>query len=145
MKIPEAKAAVDIGEIKEHFIVECEESEIKARSHPSDEERRSNRSPREFDGPLSSEERRTCKTPPQINERVVLWEDNVKDEEGYRAVCTEQVASASQMAAAQFLDTISKIPGMAAETSDAIPAHTQVKINDAPSLLRLPMEECLEI
>ena len=37
MKIPEAKAAVDTGQIQEHFIVGCEESEIKARSHPSGE------------------------------------------------------------------------------------------------------------
>ena len=38
--------------------------------------------------------------------RVVLLEDTVKDEEGYRAVFTEQGASASQMAAAKLLDTI---------------------------------------
>ena len=37
MKILEAKAAVDTEEIKEHFIVGCEESEIKARGHPSGE------------------------------------------------------------------------------------------------------------
>ena len=38
----------------------------------------------------------------------MLW-DNVKDEEGYRAVFTEQGASASQTAEAKFLDTISKL------------------------------------
>ena len=35
---------------------------------------------------------------------------NVKDEQGYRAVFAEQRASASQIAPAKFLDTISKIP-----------------------------------
>ena len=39
----------------------------------------------------------------------------------------EQGASASQMAAAKFLDTISKLPGMAGDTSDAISAYTQIK------------------
>ena len=47
--------------------------------------------------------------------RVVLWGGNVKDEEGHRAVFTEQGASASQMAAAKFLDTISKLPGWVEE------------------------------
>ena len=40
------------------------------------------------------------------NGRVVLRGDNVKDEEGCKAVFAEQSASASQMAAAGFLDTI---------------------------------------
>ena len=64
--------------------------------------------------------------------RVVLWSDNAKDEEGYRAVFTEPGASASQMATARLLDTISKLPGTAGETSDAISAYTQIK-NDRSS------------
>ena len=44
----------------------------------------------------------------KYKERVVLRRDNVQDEEGYRAVFTEQGASASQMGTAKFLDTISK-------------------------------------
>ena len=85
--------------------------------HPSGEEGWKNSSLREFDGPLSLEERRTCKTPPEIYRgRVVLRGHNVKDEEGYRAVFTEQGASASRMAAAKFLDTFSKLVGMAGET-----------------------------
>ena len=43
----------------------------------------------------------------------MLCGDNVKDEEGYRAVFTEQGALASQMAAATFLDTISELLGVA--------------------------------
>ena len=54
----------------------------------------------------------------------MLRGDNLKDEEGHRAAFTEQGASASQMAAAKFLDSISKLPGMAGETSDAISAYT---------------------
>ena len=77
--------------------------------------------------------------------RVVLREDNVKDEEGYRTAFAEQGGSASQMAAAKFLDTISKLPGMAGETSDAVSAYTQEKMTEALRLLRLPKGECPEI
>ena len=63
--------------------------------------------------------------------------DNVKDEEGNTAVFSEQVASASRMTAAKFLDNIAKLLGMAGEASDAVPAYTQVKIAEAPRLLQL--------
>ena len=86
---------------------------------------------------LSFEERRACKTPPDIQRvRVVLWGDNVKDEEGYRAILSEPRPSASQMAVAKFLDTISMLPGVTGETRDAILACTQVKMIEAPRLLR---------
>ena len=44
--------------------------------------------------------------------RVVVRRDNIKDERGYKAVFADQGASASLMAAAKFLDTISKLLGM---------------------------------
>ena len=72
-------------------------------------------------------------------------EDNVKDEEGYKAVFTEQGASASPMAAAKFSDTISKLPDLAGERGGAISAYTQVKMTEADGLLRMPKEECPEI
>ena len=43
-----------------------------------------------------------------------------KNEEGHRAVLTEQGASATQMATAKFLNIVSKFTGMTGETSDAI-------------------------
>ena len=46
---------------------------------------------------------------PQIQGASGAPGDNVKDEEGCRAAFTEQDASASQMAAAKILDTISKL------------------------------------
>ena len=52
--------------------------------------------------------------------RVVLWGDNVKHEEGYRAVFAERGASASLMTAVKFLDTFSKLPGMVGVIGDAI-------------------------
>ena len=43
------------------------------------------------------------------------------------------------MAAAKFLNTISKLLGMAGGASDAVSA---CKMTEAPRLLRLPKEEC---
>ena len=69
--------------------------------------------------------------------RFVLRGDNVTDEEGYRAAFTEQRSSASQMAATKFLDTISKLPGMAGETSDAVSAYTQVKMTKRAQMVTI--------
>ena len=41
--------------------------------------------------------------------RIVLMGGNVKDDSGDRAVFTQQGASSSQMAAARFLDTMSRL------------------------------------
>ena len=62
--------------------------------------------------------------------RVVFRGDQVKDEEGYRAVFSEQGTSASHLTAAKFLDTISRFPGMKGEEADATSAYTQVILAD---------------
>ena len=81
----------------------------------------------------------------EYKRQPVLRCDNVKDEGWYRAVFTEHGASASQMAAATFLDAMTKLLGMAGETSDAISAYTRVTMTEAPRLLRMPKEECPEM
>ena len=57
--------------------------------------------------------------------RIVLQGENAKDREGYRAVFAGQGASAFPVAAAKFMDTLSKLPGLAGESSD-----TQVKMTE---------------
>ena len=76
--------------------------------------------------------------------RVVFRGDQVKDKSGFYAVFTEQGASASQMAAAKFLDAIARMPGMGGQAADAVKAYTQVSLKKAPELLGLPPEECPE-
>ena len=71
------------------------------------------------------------------NERVVLQRDNVKDEGGYRAVFAEQSTSASQVAAAKFLDTISKSSSMSGHASGAVSTNSLVKMEDASRLLKI--------
>ena len=79
----------------------------------------------------------------------MLRGDIVKDDSGYHAVFTEQGSSASQMTAAKAMDIISRLPsrlpGCAGQAADAVSAYTQVKMEDAPSLLKIPGSECPDI
>ena len=61
---------------------------------------------------------------------VVLRGDIVKDNSGSYAVFTEQGSSASQMTAAKI---------------DAVSAYTQVKMEDAHKLMKIPKSECPDI
>ena len=73
---------------------------------------------------------------------VVLRGDTVNDDFGSYVVFTEQGSSTSQMTAAKVIDTISRLPGCAGQAADAVSADTQVKMEDSPTLLRIPKSEC---
>ena len=68
--------------------------------------------------------------------RVVLRGDIVKDDSGSYAVFTEQGSSASQMTAAKIMDIISRLPRCAGQAADAVSAYTQVKMEDAPIIIK---------
>ena len=74
--------------------------------------------------------------------RVVLRGDVVKDDPVSYAVFTEQGSSASQMTAAKIMDIISRLPGCDGQAADAVSAYTQVKMEDAHKLLKIPKSEC---
>ena len=77
--------------------------------------------------------------------RVVLRGDMVKDDSRSYAVFTEQGSSASQMTAAKVMDIISRLPGCDGQAADAVSAYTQVKMEDAHKLLKIPKSECPDI
>ena len=77
--------------------------------------------------------------------RVVLRGDIAKDNSGSYAVFTEQGSSASQMTAAKIMDIISRLPGCDGQAADAVSAKTQVKMEDARKLLKIPNSECPDI
>ena len=77
--------------------------------------------------------------------RVVLRGDFVKDDSGSYAVLTEQGTSAPQMAAAKIMDIITGLPGCDGQAADAVSAKTQVKMEDAHKLLKIPKSECPDI
>ena len=49
------------------------------------------------------------------------------------------------MTAAKIMDIISRLPGCSGQTADAVSAYTQVKMEDAPKLLKIPKSECPDI
>ena len=77
--------------------------------------------------------------------RVVLRGDIVKDNSGSYAVFTEQGSSASQMTAAKIMDIISRLPSCDGQAADAVSAYTQVKMEDAHKLLKIPKSGCPDI
>ena len=77
--------------------------------------------------------------------RVVFRGDIVEDDSGSYAVFTEQGSSASQKTAAKVMDIISRLPGCSGQAADAVSANTQVKMEDAPKILKIPKSECPDI
>ena len=66
----------------------------------------------------------------------------MNNDSGSYAVFTEQRSSAWHMTAAKVPDAISRLPGCAGQASNAVSAKTQVKMEDAPTLLELSESEC---
>ena len=62
-----------------------------------------------------------------------------------KEVLTEQASSASQMTAVKVMEVIARLPGCAGQAADAVSAHTQVRMKDAPKKQKLknPKSECL--
>ena len=77
--------------------------------------------------------------------RVVLRGEIVQDDSGAYAALTVQGSSASQMTAAQVMHVIARLPDCAGQAADAVSAYTQVKMEDAPRLLKIPGSECPHI
>ena len=71
----------------------------------------------------------------------MLRGDIVKDDFGAYAVFIEQGSSASQMTAAKEMDVIASLPDYDGPAADAVSAYTQVKMENAPRLLRIPKAE----
>ena len=65
----------------------------------------------------------------------------VKDDSGSNAVFIEQRSSASQMTGANIMDIISRLPGCDGQATGAVSACTQVKMEDAHKLLKIPKSE----
>ena len=51
----------------------------------------------------------------------------------------------SEMTAAKVMDTTSRLPGCSGQAADAVSAYTQVKMEDAPTLWKIPKSECPDI
>ena len=54
-------------------------------------------------------------------------------------------STVSQMTAAIVMDVVSRLPRCAGQAADAVSAYTQVKMEDAPSSIKIPKSECPDI
>ena len=70
--------------------------------------------------------------------RVVLRGDIVEDDSSSYAVFTEQGSSASQMTVAKIMNPIARQLDCAGRAADAVSVYIQVKMDDAPKLLKIP-------
>ena len=69
----------------------------------------------------------------------------MKDDSGAYVVFTDQGSSASQMTAAKKMDVIARLPRCDGQAADAVSVSTQVKLEDAPRLLKIPKSECPDV
>ena len=100
-----------------------------------------------IDGHLSSQKKcgARAKKIRSIKDESYSEGDIVKDDSGAYAVFTEQGSSASQMTARKVMDVIARLPDCDGQAADAVSAYTQVKMEDAPRLLRIPKSGCPDI
>ena len=49
------------------------------------------------------------------------------------------------MTAAKIMDVIARLPGCEGQAADSVSAYTQVKLEDAPKLLKIPKSECPDV
>ena len=82
----------------------------------------------------------------KYKDRVVLRGDIVKDDSvAYAFLLTEYDSCASQMTVVKVMDVIARLPDYDGEAADAVSAYTQVKMEDAPRLLKIPKSECPDV
>ena len=147
MKIPDAKAAVDKEWKKLENLPAWDVRKVKSKKEVVKEAQK-NINEVHFASLTDSCHLKNSESKPQVQKykgRVVLRGHIVKDDSGDFAVFTEQGSSASQMTAAKVMDIIFRLPGCAGQAADAVSAYTQVKMEDAPTLLKIPKSECPDI
>ena len=147
MKIPAAKAAVDKEWEKLEKISAWNLTKVKSKKEVIDEARTSGATVH-FASLMDICHLKNAELEAKHQKykgRVVLRGDIVKDNSGSYAVFTEQGSSASQMTAAKIMDIISRLPGCDGQAADAVSAYTQVKMEDAHKLLKIPKSECPDI
>ena len=126
MKIPDAKKAVDAEWLAHHQKKTWNVNKVRPKAEVIAEAQKNNKSVH-FGRLMDLCHLKHAELEQQVQKykgRVVFRGDQVKDETGFYAVFTEQGASASQMAAAKFLDTIARMPGMSGQAADAVKAYT---------------------
>ena len=128
MKIPAAKAAVDIEWGKLEKIPAWDKTKVRNKSDVIDEARKEGTKVH-FASLMDICHLKNAELETKHQKykgRVVLRGDIVKDDSGSYAVFTEQGSSASQMTAAKVMVIISRLPGCAGQAADAVSENSQI-------------------
>ena len=144
---PDAKAAVDKTWKKLETIPAWDVRKVKSKKEVI-KEAQNNNNKVHFTSLMDLCHLKNSELEPQFQKykgRVVFRGDIVKDDSGAYAVFTEQGSSASQMTAANVMDVIARLPDCDGQAADAISAYTQVKMEDAQKLLKIPKSECPDV
>ena len=144
LRIPDAKAAVEKEWGKLEKIPAWQLMKVRNKKAVIDEARNKGRKVH-FASLMDLCHLKNLEVKPQFQKfkgRVLLRVDIVNDDTGSYAVFAEQGSSASQMTAAKVMDFVSRLPGCSGQAADAVSAHTQVKMEDAPTLLKILKSEC---
>ena len=147
MKIPDAKAAVDKEWKKPETIPARDSGKVRSKKEVILEAQRDKQKVH-FATLMDTCHLKNAELEPKLQKykgRVVLCGDIVKDDVGAYAVFTEPGSSTSQMTAAKIMDVIARLPGCAGQAADAVSAHTQAKLEDAPRLLKSLKSECPDV
>ena len=148
MKIPEAKAAVDKEWEKLEKISAWNLTKVKTKKEVIDEARTSGATVH-FASLMDICHLKNAELEAKHQKykgRVVLRGDIVKDDSvSYAVLFTEQGSSASQMTAAKIMDIIYRLLGCSGHATDAVSPPTQVRMEDAPKLLKKPKTDCVQI
>ena len=147
MKIPDSQAAVDKEWKKLETIPAWQLEKVKSKKEVILEAQRDKKKVH-FTTLMDICHLKNAELEPKLQKckgRVVLRGDVVEDDSGAYAVFTEQGSSASQMTAFKSMDVIARLPDCDGQTADAASACTQVKLEDAPKLLKIPESECPDV
>ena len=79
------------------------------------------------------------------NQNYELRGDILKDDSVASAVFTEQGSSASPMTAAEVIWMLLQLPDCDGQAADEVSAYTQVKLEDAPRLLKILESQCPDV
>ena len=74
----------------------------------------------------------------------MLRGDTVKDNSGAHAVFSEKGSTACQKTAPTIMAVVARLPNCDGQAADAVSVCTQVKLEDAPKLLKIPKSECAD-
>ena len=141
MKIPDAKAAVDKESEKLEKLPAWQLNTVKSKKEVifwEHKEREKNTTLLHWWTFAISKNAESEPKYQKYKGRVVLRGDIVK-------VFAEQGSSASQMTAAVVMGVIARLPDCAGQAADAVSAHTQVQMKDAPKFSQNPKSECPDV